>query len=278
LFGFLCPAVAQTDDESLFPADGFFDGWERSQPLRLFKGADLYGHINGGSELFLEFGFERLTVQNYRKAEDEISIELYRMVDRIAAAGIYFMKCGNESPDPGFKERHTLNTYQLMFLRANYFAVVNNLEGEPGVVDQMLLFADYMASRMPPAAEVKPAAGLPDKGMIPGSLRLIRGEYGLNSIFTLGDGDILSLEGKRAAAAADYETEGVSYTLIGVDYGEPEIVVRAWKHLVQNLDRYLTLVSAEPTRLVFRDHGGQYGVLTQELTRIEVRVHLEHKP
>ncbi len=278
LVGLLSPALAQTGDEALLPPDGFSDGWERSQPLRVFRGADLYGHINGGSELFLEFGFERLTVQNFRKSEDEISIELYRMTDRIAAAGIYFMKCGNESPDPGLKERHSLNTFQLMFLRANYFVVINNLEGEPGVVDQVLLFADYIASRLPPAAEVKFAAGLPDEGRVLGSLRIIRGEYALNAIFTLGEGDILSLERKRTAVAADYETANSSYTLIGVDYGEQEIASRAWKHLVRNLDRYLTLVAAEPTRLVFKDHAGEYGLLRKEGTRVEVRVHLKDKP
>jgi len=276
--GLLSPALGQTDDEALLPPDGFSDGWERSQPVRVFNGADLYGHINGGSELFLEFGFERLTVQNYRKAEDEIAIELYRMTDRIAAAGIYFMKCGAESPDPGLKERHTLNSFQLMLLRANYFVVINNLEGEPGVVDEVVLFADFIASRLPPAAEVKFTAGLPDEGRVPGSLRIIRGEYALNAVFTLGDGDILSLEGKRTAVAADYETASSSYTVISVDYGEPEITSRAWKYLVRNLDRYLTLVAAESTRLVFKDHAGEFGLLKQEGTRVEVRVHLKDKP
>lgn len=280
LFGLACLCQAQSADDSLLPPDGFADGWERSQPLRVFKGADLYGHIDGGAELFLEFGFERLTVQSYKKAEDEISIELYRMSDRTAATGIYLMKCGNETPDPErkFKERHTLNTYQLIFLRASYFAIINNLEGEPGVVDQVLQFADYIASRMPPSFEVELPGGLPEEGRIPGSLRLIRGEYALNAIFTLGDGDILSLERKRTALAGDYQVAGNAYTLINVDYGEPEIGARAWKHLVKNLDRYLTLVSAGPTRLVFKDHSGEYGLAKQDGTRIEVRVHLKSKP
>ncbi|HPB73006.1 MAG TPA: hypothetical protein PLX71_08505, partial [Phycicoccus sp.] len=73
----------------------------------MYGPGDLYNYIDGGAELFLEFGFEACTVQQYKRGADEAVMEVYRMDDPVAARGIYLMKCGVEKPDPAFKERHT---------------------------------------------------------------------------------------------------------------------------------------------------------------------------
>ena len=52
----------------LLPADGTPPGWRRSGQERLFVGAALYQHINGGAELYHQHGFDRLAVQDYAKA------------------------------------------------------------------------------------------------------------------------------------------------------------------------------------------------------------------
>ena len=57
-------AVAQkAGDVNLLPADGFSGMWKKNGPMKVFTSEDLYGHINGGAEAFLELGFEQLTVQ-----------------------------------------------------------------------------------------------------------------------------------------------------------------------------------------------------------------------
>ena len=53
-------------DAALMPADGAVGAFAKSAPMKVFTSADLYGHINGGAEAFLEIGFEQLTVQKYK--------------------------------------------------------------------------------------------------------------------------------------------------------------------------------------------------------------------
>ena len=53
---------AESPTEPVLPADGFEAGWTRAEKTRTFYKNDLYGHIDGGAELFLEFGFEKLRV------------------------------------------------------------------------------------------------------------------------------------------------------------------------------------------------------------------------
>src|ERR1035437_10095412 len=104
-------AARPSGDAALMPAESAASGWKTTDPLRVFTRADLYGYIDGGAELFLELGFDELTLQKYRNGANEFAVEISRMTDPAAATGIYLMKCGKETRDPAFKERHTLNRH-----------------------------------------------------------------------------------------------------------------------------------------------------------------------
>src|SRR5512146_1704116 len=84
--------AAHAQETQILPADGFAGGWKKAEAPKRFTQADLYGYIDGGAELFLEYGFEQLTVQKYRNGADEFTVEAYRMTDPAAATGIYLMK------------------------------------------------------------------------------------------------------------------------------------------------------------------------------------------
>ncbi len=271
------PASA-ADDTAILPPDGFLGGWKKVDPPKRFAQADLYGYIDGGAELFLEYGFEQLTVQKYRNGSNEFTVEAYRMTDAPAAMGVYTMKAGKETPAAGFKERHTANKYQLMFCRSRYYVVVNNLSGSEALAAVQVKFATYIASQLPPASPIVELQTLPREGMVPGSARLVRGPYGLQAVYTLGDGDILLLERKLTAATADYRSPKGAYTLILATYPDPTHAKRAFDHLQQNLDRYLKIVDQRPGRFVFEDYSKKYGVVSLVGKRLEARVKLGQKP
>jgi hypothetical protein len=266
------------DDTALLPPDGFLGAWKKSDPPKRFTEADLYGYIDGGAELFLEYGFEQLTVQKYRNGTDEFAVEAYRMSDPAAALGIYLMRAGKETPVAGFRERHTANRYQLTFCRNRYFVIVNNVSGKEALASVQPNFAAYIASKLPAGAAVTELQLLPRAGLVPGSARLVRGAYGLQAVYTLGDGDILLLERKRSAASADYKSATGAYTLIVASYADAAQANRAFDHLQKNLDRYLKIVDQKPGRFVFQDYSKKYGVVTVTGKRLEARVKLAARP
>jgi hypothetical protein len=269
---------AAPDDASLLPPDNFLGAWKKVDPPKRFTQANLYGYIDGGAELFLEYGFERLTVQKYRNGADELTVEAYRMTDPAAAAGIYLMKAGKETPATGFKERHTANRYQLMFCRNRYYVVVNNLSGREALAPVQVNVASYIAPKLPSASPIAELQALPREGLVPGSARLVRGAYALQSVYTLGDGDILSLGHKLTAVTGDYTSAKGTYTLIVATYSDPARAKRAFAHLQKNLDRYLKVVDQKPDRFVFEDYSKKYGVVSVVGKRLEARVKLAQKP
>jgi hypothetical protein len=272
------PVSAAADDTALLPPDGF-GGWKKIGNLRIFKQADLYGYIDGGAELFFEYGFEQLTQQKYASGGVELTLDLYRMTDPVAATGIYLMRCGTETRNPGFAERHTVSRYQLMFERDRYYVVLSN--GAPGakLVPDLLKFGAFLSSKMPAGRPVAPFDLLPRQNQVSSSVRLIRGPYALQSIYTLGDGDMLLLGGKLTAVAANYKDQTLgAYTRVAAVYPDPSAARRALEHILANLDRYLKVVDKGPARLVFEDYENKYGVVSVNGTRLDLRLHLQNAP
>jgi hypothetical protein len=188
------------------------------------------------------------------------------------------MNCGKESRDPSFGARHTLNDFQLLFQRDRYYVIINNTGGEARLRPGMLEFGRFVASRLPAERPLRLDEKLPQAGLDQASVRLIRGPYALQSVFTLGDGDILQLRGTVTAVAGNFRDRDGAHTLIVVDYaGEPQ-ALKAFLNVQKNLDRYLTVEGKTDRRLVFKDYENKYGEASISGRRLTVRVHLARKP
>ncbi|MCX6543936.1 MAG: hypothetical protein NTV05_05925 [Acidobacteria bacterium] len=268
-------------DAGLLPADRFFEGWSRSGGSRVFTKADLYGRIDGGAEVFLEIGFDQLLVQAYRAAPGgpEIVAEVYRMSDATAARGIYLSKCGAEKREPTFRERHTINRYQLMFQRDRYFVIVGNTSGNAATQPALLKFGGALAAKMPADGAVAVLNLLDKRNLVAGSERIMRGAFGLQAIYTLGDGDVLQLGGTLAAAAGDYRIAGLgSVTKIVASYPTPAAAAAALRSIKARLDSYLKPTRSTNSGLVFRDFEKKYGSVRLDGTRIEIVLHMTVEP
>lgn len=271
-------ATRPSGDSALMPAEAAVSGWKKTDNLRVFTRADLYGYIDGGAELFLELGFEQLTLQKYRNGANEFAVEIYRMADPAAATGSYLMKRGRENRDATFAARHTINRHQLMFVRDRYYVTVNNLSGADQMQASLVKFGTEVAAKLPPDRVPAELAALPRPGLVPGSERLLRGPFGLQALYTLGDGDILLLGGKLVAVAGDYKDGTGNSTLVLVTYPEAASAKKAFANLQRNLDKYLKPVSSTATALVFKDYENKFGVVALNGSRITVRLHLPTAP
>jgi len=305
-----------------FPEDGFIKGWNRIGSRASFDRNGLFNYIDGGAELFLEFGFQILQLQRYGRQKDEISVEAYLMEDPAAALGIYLLKCGPESPIPALPARNSGDRYQLAMVRGATYIVINNYSGAPELLPVMGELATKVLASLEPvpetasgailellpqpgsgAPELLPVMGelaakvlaslepvpetasgailelLPQPGQIPGTRRIIRGPYSLQSIFTFGEGDMLLLEGKILAAAADYrECDGSAYSRIMVRYPDEGYARAAFLHLQNHLDSYIRVLNRSQDRFVFVDFQNRYGRVERRNDLVDIGVRFVHNP
>lgn len=251
------------------------DGWKKNGPLRQFAGSSLYNYINGGSELFLEFGFELLLLQKYCKGEDEVSIEVYRMQSPESALGIYLMKCGKETPIPEISARNTGDRYQIMIVKGDYFLLANNFSAKEALLTVMVELANATVKEI---ADKKPAdlfLILPKQHLIEGSKFLIRGPYSLQSIYTFGQGDILLLRKKIFGVGGDYQDEqGKTYTIIVIKYSDASYAQKVINNLILNLDPYIKILNKDNNSFTFKDYQEKIGIVSLKRNILNIKLNI----
>ena len=246
------------------------------EPDLHFAPQGLYGHINGGAELFLEFGFTGLDVYH---ATDDLDVEVYRMADPAAALGIYLAKCGDETPWPEVPARNTASAYQLTAVRGSLFVQVNNFGGDPAARPAMVDLARTHLEAEPEAAPLAIWDELPADGRVPGSTFLLRGRFTLDPIYTFGAGDVLQLETSGAlGAGARYARGDETIKRLVIAYPDADAAAAALDHVTANLDSYLTPVRSSDGELVFRDWEELYGHLRRDGALLRVGLHLPAPP
>ncbi len=262
-----------------FPSDGFSPGWKRSGAPETYGPAALYNVIDGGAELFLEMGFIDLQVQKYLGSGAEIAVEAYRMENEAAALGMYLLKCSRETPLPGIADRHSGDRFQIALLKGNYFIFINNFSGRQDLLPVMTALARQVAAAIPAGAGVRELDILPAANQVPGTALLLRGPYSLQSVYTLGPGDILLLGGRIFAAAAAYrEASGPGHTMIVAPYADAALARAAFANLRRNFDPYHQVLGAGADFFVFRDFQNYFGRAEIRENMIVILVKLSQQP
>ena len=254
-------------------------GWQKVDETLKFHAADLYGRIDGGAELFLEFGFEELTVDAYKMGEVEIELELYRMTLPESALGIYLLKCGQEKPSHLIEARNTFSKYQVTALKNNYFIQLNNFSGKMDYWSDMVELLNQYLENIPAGDSIKIFDLLPKENLVEGSEKLIRGQYGLQPIYTLGQGDILQLQDQTFAIVAQYhDADDSLYTRIYVPYADDKTADKAFKNIQKNMDSYIETLESDDSSIVFKDYRKRFEVVKLRDNIIDINVNLRQEP
>jgi hypothetical protein len=244
--------------------------------LRTFTGQDLFNQIDGGAELFLEFGFASLRLQAYTRDKAELTLDAYEMENGAAALGVYLMKMGRETPFPEIAARNSGEEAQITIVKGRYFVQVDNLGDVPASKAEAAALANAFLSGVAAESAPTPLDALPAEGRVPGSERLIRGPYGLQPYFTFGEGDILSLGGKVFGALANYRTpDGAACDRLIVPYPDAGASAAALAHLKANLDTYIKVTADRPDGFDFVDYRSMKGSVARSGAVLDIRFNVE---
>lgn len=95
---FLLPLAglkAQTAADVL-PGANFLPGWEASYEAMAYEGEDLFFLINGGADLYMEYGFADVAAVELKHPDKgSVYVEMYRMDSDSAAFGIFSLRKGS---------------------------------------------------------------------------------------------------------------------------------------------------------------------------------------
>ncbi len=200
------------------PASRAVPGWAVDGEPREFEGESLYDYIDGGAEIYHEYGFRRVVVQDYASSDGlSISLEIFEMADPEAAFGMYSFKRSGSGRALDLGAGGELEAYYLNCWRGRFLVTLTGFDESRETVDGLLALGGKAASALPGGGD-EPALvrALPESGLRAGSVKYLKGLLGLNSVYAFPTARGLDF---GAGAGGLYE-DGAALLLL--DYGTAE--------------------------------------------------------
>jgi len=174
---------APLDLTSLLPRDGEAPGWTRKGESLGYRGEDLFTYIDGGADIYNEYGFRQIVVQDYEDASHKtVTLEVFEMADAAAAFGMFTFKTSARGSDVELGQGGRLEDYYLNFWAGPVLVTVTGFDESPGSVGGVRSIAEA-ADRKLKARGERPAhaAAFPPEWAARGGLKYLRGPLGLRN-------------------------------------------------------------------------------------------------
>jgi len=115
---------------------------------REFNGSALWGYINGGADLYLEYGFNNLRVESIKLEGLEFTVNIYQMKDAAAAFGIFSVSRFNCTGKISGLNISCLSPYQLQFVKSQYYISIINETGDSKARETDLKLARILSAKI----------------------------------------------------------------------------------------------------------------------------------
>lgn len=253
------------------PAGNAIEGWAKDGEPQEYEGEELYTYIDGGAEIYQEYGFRRVIIQDYKNAKAKsVSLEIFEMETPAAAFGMFSFKRSGSGKTVTLGAGAELEAYYLNFWKGRFLVTLTGFDEAPETVDGLMAVAGIVDSKILDAGEAPDLVGdLPAKGLRTGSVKYLKGLLGLNNIYPFYTA--LGL-GFGEAARGVYENGA---TLLILDYGTADARGRAWQDLKAYLagsDKFKVTDSRSPDVFLVLDGKGQSVAFTGSGPRLLIGV------
>lgn len=172
------------------------DSWETKGAPQEYKGEDLFLYINGGAEIYHEYGFERVIVQDYINSSDKtIILELYQMEDPESAFGIYSFKTTPQGRNLDIGAHGLLEDYYLNFWKGRFLATLTGFDESEQTLKGLEIIARALDARLPDESRIPSLVSLlPPDGLIETGISYYEGRLGLANSRSFFPEDIFQIQ------------------------------------------------------------------------------------
>jgi len=207
-------AVQSTINVSIyFPDTQVVTGYEKAGEVKTYPEQKLFDLVNGGGEVYFEFGYENVYTQRYTKGESTINISIFSMSEVKSAFGIY---CFFRHPDDtiqdfaGVKEIN-VQPNGVNFYIGKYFVKIESFDEGEEVIKFIKNIARHIITKITQneaeSVSQKVTVPLPDNGMKVKTLKVLSGNSSANAGGEFYQGNPLNFSKDKTAFFAQYSIE-----------------------------------------------------------------------
>ena len=194
------------------PKNGEIRNWKKEGKPQHFEGEALYEYIDGGAEIYHEYGFKHVTVQDYiNPTGKSVSVEIFEMKGSENAFGIYTFKTHKAGKKVSLGTDAQLADYYLNFWKGSILVTLTGFDETSETKEGLLLIAKRIDSKLSLSGK-KPriVSLLPEENSISQSVKHFKGILGLRNSHPFF---ALNIWGFEEGVKADYG-EGYSVFLL----------------------------------------------------------------
>ncbi|HUU51681.1 MAG TPA: DUF6599 family protein [Candidatus Heimdallarchaeota archaeon] len=198
------------------PTASEIDNWERNLDFEEYKGEDLFFYINGGAEIYHEYGFERVIVQDYQNRNGRsASLEVYKMSSPDSAYGMYTFKSSGKGQELTVGHGCKLQDYYLNFWKGQYLVTITGFDAEKETIDGLKSIANVVDKKIQTQANAEMPvihSRLPQEDLDAQSVKYFKGNLGLVNSYPFANTDIFKIqEGIKGTYSNGYDIYILEY-------------------------------------------------------------------
>ncbi len=134
---------------TLLPRNDEMENWKTKDKPLYFVGEDLYELINGGAEIYHEYGFKAIISQEYESLNGKsINLEIYKMENPISAFGIYSFKTSSDGEKADIGNDALFEDYYLNFWKGEFLITLVGFDTEKETIDGILYLAKIIDKKI----------------------------------------------------------------------------------------------------------------------------------
>lgn len=203
---------------SLLPQADELPGWQPGGKPEHVVGEDLFILINGGAEIYYEYGFKQAITEVYKKGGKTINLEIYEMKSPASAYGVYTHKIGDGGKDLSIGNGAKLEDYYLNSWKGNILVTLTGFDSGKETTTGLVDIARVIAGKIKNSGERPALTGLLLKeNLIESNIKYLRGnlalfnqyEFAAENIFAVTEG-VIGDYGEYKIFIFKYETEAGS--------------------------------------------------------------------
>lgn len=215
---FMILACVQNDKsglEEFVLSESDLQGVEVVGESHSYAGNELFDYINGGAEIYYEYGFDRANVQTYLILQKKVAVEIFRMTLPTNAYGIYTFSNRGEYRRVGQDGSYEKGI--LTFWKGNYFVRVlsNDTDSEELLmsIGRSIALKIIQTGQKPDLLSYCPIIRNPNDSLV-----YFKGMIALNNSYFLSHLNVLNMGGDVEGMIFDYPQGGKSCKAIILRY------------------------------------------------------------
>jgi hypothetical protein len=194
--------------------------WKADGPAKIFRGKELFDYIDGGAEIFFEYGFSRAIARRYASGDKSITVDIYEMNNPKAAFGIYSVQRDSKTPALAVGDDGSSSETMVSFCQERFYVIIAANLSDDSIKKISVQIALAVSQKINKSSPLPDLLGkLPKSNLVPRSEGYVSGLLGLNTQLYLGDSNILGINGRTVECVfAHYQNKENEAHLLAIRY------------------------------------------------------------